>query len=279
MMALLVVERRHWRELHRRTLFRRWLVWLAIAPIYTLSVLAGQLTALLLVSLLVFQGLREYARLVSLDPVYRAVLLAMGLIAGPVAVLSFEFFLALPPVLLVIATLQPLLLQNVRTGVRQLAFAALGWGYLPLLLDHFLLMHQYVPGGPGILLTLGLAAALSDIAAFTVGNLLGSHKLAPALSPNKTWEGVLGNLLGAYLGVFLMGFAVPADLQALLLLTLPIVVAIGAVWGDLLESLIKREFQVKDAGTWLPGFGGLLDRIDSLIIVIPLVYYYLRLIG
>ncbi len=56
-------------------------------------------------------------------------------------------------------------------------------------------------------------------------------------------------------------------------------VAVGAVWGDLLESAIKREFQVKDAGTWLPGFGGLLDRVDSLIIAVPLVYYLVKLAG
>jgi phosphatidate cytidylyltransferase len=59
---------------------------------------------------------------------------------------------------------------------------------------------------------------------------------------------------------------------------LPVVVALGSIWGDLLESVIKREFEVKDAGAWLPGFGGLLDRIDSLIIVVPLVFYVLMVI-
>jgi phosphatidate cytidylyltransferase len=57
---------------------------------------------------------------------------------------------------------------------------------------------------------------------------------------------------------------------------LAIVVAVGAVWGDLLESLLKREADVKDAGAWLPGFGGLLDRLDSLVLVLPLSYYFLR---
>lgn len=279
LLLLLVVERHHWRELPRRTLFRRWLVWAAIAPLYALALLAGSLTTLLLVSGLVFQGLREYARVVGLTGVYRAVLLMMGLLAGPAALISVEAFLALPPILLVAATLQPLLLQDVRSGTRHLAFAALGWGYLPLLLGHLLLLHRHVPGGPGILLALGLAVALSDVGAFTAGSLLGRHKLAPLLSPNKTWEGVAGNLLGAYAGLFLMRFALPPGLEGLLLATLPVVVAVGAVWGDLLESSIKREFLVKDAGAWLPGFGGLLDRIDSLIIVVPVAYYYLRLVS
>jgi phosphatidate cytidylyltransferase len=65
-------------------------------------------------------------------------------------------------------------------------------------------------------------------------------------------------------------------LGAAALLGLALVVAVGAVWGDLLESLVKRAAGAKDAGAWLPGFGGLLDRVDSLVVVLPLSYYYLR---
>ncbi|MGZ8151980.1 MAG: phosphatidate cytidylyltransferase, partial [Methylovulum sp.] len=118
--------------------------------------------------------------------------------------------------------------------------------------------------------------ALSDNIAFAIGSSLGRHKLS-ALSPNKTWEGVAGNLLGAYLGTLLMSFALPKDVYWLLLIGLPPLIALGSLWGDLFESAIKREAGVKDAGNWLPGFGGLLDRIDSLILVAPLSYYFLRL--
>jgi phosphatidate cytidylyltransferase len=119
--------------------------------------------------------------------------------------------------------------------------------------------------------------ALSDNGAFAVGKLLGRHHLSPKLSPNKTWEGVAGNVLGAYLGTALMGFALPPEHHGFLLLLLPPIIAVGSLWGDLFESAIKREAGVKDAGTWLPGFGGLLDRIDSMILVAPLSYYFLRL--
>jgi phosphatidate cytidylyltransferase len=166
-----------------------------------------------------------------------------------------------------------------RAGVRHLAFAALGWGYLAWFLAHLVLTHEYVDGGPGILLAMGLAIAMSDVGAFTVGKIFGRHRIAPRISPNKTWEGAAGSFLGAYLGVALMAFALPDGSFWLLAATLPLVIAIGAVWGDLVESAIKREFEAKDAGTWLPGFGGLLDRIDSLVLVAPLTYYSVKLIG
>jgi phosphatidate cytidylyltransferase len=160
--------------------------------------------------------------------------------------------------------------------MRMLALAALGFAYLPLLLGHVLLIDVWVPGGPGLLLALGLSMALSDVGAFTAGRLFGRHRLASLVSPNKTWEGTVGNVIGAYAGAALMHFAFPADLIPPAAAALPLVVAIGCVWGDLIESLFKREFGLKDAGTWLPGFGGLLDRIDSLIVVAPLSYYLVR---
>jgi hypothetical protein len=92
--------------------------------------------------------------------------------------------------------------------------------------------------------------------------------------PDRASDGVLLVCAG-YAGVALMAFALPSAGRPVVLL--PLVVALGAVWGDLLESLMKREFGVKDAGAWLLGMGGLLDRIDSLIVVAPLAYYFLRL--
>jgi phosphatidate cytidylyltransferase len=278
LLLILAARRGRLGGLRDDVLFRRWAVWAAIGPLYLLAVLAGSLVWLLLVSLLVWQGLREYGRLVRLPALYRRVLLGLGVGVGPLLAWSPGRTFELLPLLLLVGTLPPLLTQDVRAGITRLALATLGFAYLPLLLGHLLLLQATVPGGPGLLLVLGLAVALSDVGAFTVGTLLGRHPLSPSISPNKTWEGLGGNLLGAALGCQLLAFALPNDLAGVLLLALPLVVALGAVWGDLVESLLKREFGAKDAGDWLPGFGGLLDRVDSLVVVAPLTYYLVRLL-
>jgi phosphatidate cytidylyltransferase len=270
--ALLVERRRGW-ALARRPLLQKWLSWAAIAPLYGLAILGGALPAALLTLALSLQCLREYGRLAGLPARYRFVLLALGALAAPAALLSPGALLALPPLLLLLATLQ-LLVRPGEHDIRPLALAAFGWGYLALLPAHLALLHR-LPGGAGLLLTLGLAVALSDVAAFTLGKLVGRHPLAPRLSPSKTWEGVVGNLVGAAAGVGLMAFAWPAGLTWPAALGLAALIGLGCAWGDLAESAVKRSFAAKDAGAWLPGFGGLLDRADSLIVVLPLVFYAL----
>jgi phosphatidate cytidylyltransferase len=258
-------------------LFRRWRTWAVIAPLYVLCVLGGQVTTLLLVAFLVFQGLREYGRLVGLPASYQRTLLAMGLLSLPVAVVWPDRYYLVTPLFLIVATLQPLVSGDVRDGVRHLTFTVFGWALIAWFLGHLLLIQAQVEEGSGFLLAIGLATALSDVGAFTVGKTLGRHQMAPVVSPNKTWEGVAGNILGAYLGAGLIWYVLQPQSLPLAIVALPAVIAVAAVWGDLTESAIKREFEAKDAGSWLPGFGGLLDRIDSLLLVAPLSCFFLVL--
>jgi phosphatidate cytidylyltransferase len=274
LLGILIAERGNPGKVFSGSLFRRWRTWAVIAPVYVGAVLAGPLTILVLALALAVQGIREYAQLVDLPTLYRNVLIAMTLLTLPAALVSLELYLAITPLLLIVATLQPLLTQNVQTGTRHLAFAALGFGYIPWFLGFLVVLPTRVSGGDGLLLVLALGVALSDVGAFAIGSAFGRHKLAPTLSPAKTWEGMVGNLVGAVLGTALMWFVLPEWLPMPARLGLPVVLSIAAVWGDLVESLLKREFAVKDAGVWLPGFGGLLDRIDSLLLAVPLTFYY-----
>ena len=277
LLAIVAIVRGRVLRLGQNVLFQRWRTWAVIAPIYVLAVLGGSVPTMLFIVALTFQGLREYGHLTGMPKPYRLVLYAMAIVVAPSALISMDVYYLLPPLLLTIATVQPLVFDE-PDGIRHLAFAALGWGYLAWFLSHFVLIAHWIDGGPGILIALGLAVAMSDVGAFVVGKALGKHQLAPRISPNKTWEGIIGNVLGAYAGVAILSFALPFDIRIALMIGLPLLVAIGAVWGDLVESSIKREFGVKDTAAWLPGFGGLLDRIDSLLVVTPLTYYFVRLL-
>jgi len=118
----------------------------------------------------------------------------------------------------------------------------------------------------------------SDTFAFFIGRALGKHKLAPSISPGKTWEGAFGGLLGgALLGLF---FILPTPLSLSPFLNWWQVAALGALvsavgqCGDLVESLLKRNTGVKDSGTLFPGHGGALDRMDSVLFAVVVVYYW-----
>ncbi|HET9920446.1 MAG TPA: CDP-archaeol synthase, partial [Ktedonobacteraceae bacterium] len=117
----------------------------------------------------------------------------------------------------------------------------------------------------------------SDTGAFFTGRLLGRHKLAPRISPGKTWEGVGGGLVLGTIATVL--FSRPLGIPWYLSVVLGIVISIVAVVGDLAESLIKRQTHVKDSGQIMPGHGGMLDRIDSLLFAVIVVYFFSLIVG
>jgi phosphatidate cytidylyltransferase len=138
--------------------------------------------------------------------------------------------------------------------------------------------------GPSLLLFLFMAVWCGDVAALYIGRAFGRRKLAPKLSPNKTWEGsvasVAGSILITLLLVWVSGLLVARNIESLSYpgpilhwITLAILVNIGAQLGDLVESAIKRGAGVKDSGHLLPGHGGMLDRIDALLLAAPLLWY------
>jgi phosphatidate cytidylyltransferase len=122
-----------------------------------------------------------------------------------------------------------------------------------------------------------IAAVLDDVGALVVGRWLGRHPLAPEVSPNKTWEGLLGGSVLAIVGsVFITGHIHPWTTPKAALLG--VVIAVVAPVGDLCESLIKRDLSLKDMGSVLPGHGGMLDRFDALLFALPATYFLVRLV-
>lgn len=155
------------------------------------------------------------------------------------------------------------------------------------LLGSFMIQHRWLDGshhGVIPLMILVATAKGADTGAYTVGRLFGKHKLWPVLSPSKTVEGALGGLIFAVIAAALVvGFARMALHTAVLswkeTIGYGIVVGTAAQLGDLMESMIKRDGEVKDADTIIPGFGGLLDILDSLLFAGPVGYGYWLLFG
>lgn len=157
------------------------------------------------------------------------------------------------------------------------SFFALGYVALPLSLLNVIMSIT----APRLLLGVFIFIWLYDTGAYCVGMLLGRHRLFERISPKKSWEGVIGGIVACVAGSYATHywfdefFQVP---ELTVWVGLSVVIAVFATFGDLVESLIKRTVGVKDSGHILPGHGGILDRIDSLLLVAPAVLIYLQLI-
>ena len=157
------------------------------------------------------------------------------------------------------------------------SFFALGYIALPVALLNCIVSIT----APRLLLGIFMFIWLYDTGAYCIGMLLGRHRLFERVSPKKSWEGVIWGVAASVAGAYVTYYWFDEFFQVPELATwvgLSVVVAVFATFGDLVESLIKRTVGVKDSGNILPGHGGILDRIDSLLLVSPAVLIYLSLI-
>lgn len=158
-----------------------------------------------------------------------------------------------------------------------LAYSYMGQMYIALPLG-LMSMYYTLADGKALLMIMFVMIWLNDTGAFLVGSMIGKHKLFPRISPKKSWEGFVGGVVFAILAGILGKILLPVYFESITLVGLAglgLVVGIFATWGDLAESLIKRTLGVKDSGNILPGHGGILDRIDSLLLVVPASLLYL----
>ncbi len=121
-----------------------------------------------------------------------------------------------------------------------------------------------------------LAIMSADAAAYAGGRLLGRHQLAPSVSPNKTLEGALFGWLGGFGATIALDQILNLDVEIWPLVLLALVLPVISQLGDLVESLFKRAMDVKDSSNLIPGHGGVLDRLDSLLFGLPVVYFFLQ---
>jgi phosphatidate cytidylyltransferase len=243
----------------KRELIDKWASWMVIAPVFGIPIWLGKGPTAVVAALVAVVAVVEYARLVKLARADAAVLLVLA-VCYPLAAWLRPALLGLAPIVVVACALPSVLGGDVERGVKRTLFTGFGSIWICWALAHLVML-----GADAFLVCLAVAA--TDVAAWCGGKGLRRFRWArhplSRLSPNKT----VGGLFGAFVGAFLI-----LTLLGTISVGLLIAVAFGGLVGDLLESMMKRDAQVKDVGSWLPGFGGLLDRIDSLLVVLPLAY-------
>jgi len=244
-------------------------------------IFAGRVPTIIGITLLAAFGFKEFARASGL---YRDWWMTGAVYAGIATVGAaslmthprgeepgtgwYAFFVAVPVFAIALILLVPILRNRARGELQRMSLGIVGFVYIGWMFGHLGFLANAV-NAYGYLLYVIFATELNDVAAFTFGRLFGRHPLRSEISPKKTWEGALGALAVSMVLPWLLRFSFPEFGSWQLILT-GLIIGIGGQLGDLSISVIKRDIGTKDMGALIPGHGGILDRIDSLIYVAPL---------
>ncbi len=259
--------------------------WWVIFGLVGGSMLAGRVAVIVLFGLVSFMAMREFVTLAQTrEADHRALLVSFfaivplqyALVAdrwyGLYVILVPVYAFALIPTLVVLAGKTEGFLGRVSSIQWSLMVCVYSLSYLPAIMD--LELHGFADRGVQLLVYLILVTQLSDVAQYTWGKLLGRRAIAPSVSPNKTWEGFLGGVGSTtLLGVALTPIT-PFSLWQSALMAL--IAGLAGFCGGLVMSAIKRDRGVKDFGALIPGHGGVLDRVDSLVFAAPLFFHLTR---
>lgn len=258
--------------------------WLVMAPLLLGCIFAGRVVVIVFFCVVAGLGFKEYARATGLyqdwwmtGAVYLGII-ALGitsLVQQPQGVEPgqgwYGLFIVLPVYAVALIVLIPILRNQVQGQLQCMALAIVGFIYIGWMFGHLVFLAN-ATNAYGYLLYVLFATEINDVAAFTFGKIFGKHKFRSNISPKKTWEGALGALCVSLALPWLLRFSFPHFGTLQLVLT-GLIVGVGGQLGDLATSVIKRDIGIKDMGAGIPGHGGILDRIDSLIYVAPLFFH------
>jgi len=259
--------------------------WLIMVPVTLFAIFLGRIPTIIFFTTLSVFGFKEFARATGL---YRDWFMTgtvyLATIAVGVCTLAIDpatghpgwygVFMALPVYAIAGILLVPILRNAVQGQLKFIALAIVGFIYFSWMFGHLAFLANSKFAYPYLFYVL-LAVELNDVAAFTFGKLFGRHQMRSQISPKKTWEGSLGALGVSLILPWLLHFTFP-HLAPRELILAGLIVGVGGQLGDLAISVIKRDLGIKDMGAAIPGHGGILDRIDSLIYVAPLFLHMVR---
>ena len=195
--------------------------------------------------------------------------------AGLAVDIEFATVICLVPILGICQLFAP----KSNGSIAPMASTLFGIIYVALLLSVLQMIRYFDDQGHWWLLYFIVVSKMSDTGAYCVGSLIGKHKMIPRVSPGKTWEGFAGGIAFSVLASWAFFQFGPEHFQEIKIgwaLGLGAVLGVGSVLGDLIESLMKREADVKDSGSFFPGIGGILDLLDSLLFNAPIMYLVLK---
>ena len=267
------------------SVWRTYYGWLVMVPVVLAVLFAGRVATIVSIALLALFAFREFSRASGLSrDRWITAAVSVGIVAVALSSLVedpllhlpgwYGLFMALPVYVVSLILIVPITRNRAKGQLQSAALAILGFIYLGWMFSHVGFLANS-PHAYGYLLFLLLSVEANDIAAFTSGKMFGRHQLRPEISPNKTWGGALGALAFSMVLPWLLWFSFPHFGPVQLVLA-GLIVGVGGQLGDLTISMIKRDIGVKDMGSLIPGHGGLLDRIDSLIFAGPLFFHMVR---
>ena len=258
----------------------RMLTGFIMGTIVMLCIIWGDLALLVLLAFMLVMGSREYVKMLNhkgFYPSLKVIYLTEAILATVVYCKRFDL-VAITLTICAMCSFMWVLFRGRQPYIANVATTLLGmvycgWFPLHLIFLRDLSCDKY-DSGLGFVVLMFTAILMTDVGCYYVGTKFGKRKLAPVISPNKTIEGSIGGMVCAVIGAVIIGLFI--DLPWYISVFAGIMCTIFAQIGDLCESLIKRDAGVKDSGTSLPGHGGFLDRTDSFVLTIPVMYYFCK---
>ncbi len=242
-------------------------------PDWAFSILVCALTFLVMAELTKVLRLETKPLVVIANYVFAAAYMVLGFLNKEIA----STLIPIITVLFIITLMIIAILDNGRVKFSDVCASIFLVFYSVVLLMHLTFIRN-LDNGVALLFMALIGAYVTDTGAYFTGMLMGKHKLIPSISPNKTVEGAIGGIVWTLVGFIIYGIVMwkmGHDVNFLLLVALSVICSVVSQFGDLSASVIKRNFSVKDFGNVIPGHGGFVDRVDSLMFVAPVVYYFI----
>lgn len=258
----------------------RMLTGFIMGSIAMVCIMLGGIALLGLLAVVIFFASKEYVKILEHKGFYPSlkIMLASEALLAIITYFDRTEYVALALTLCTFAAFLWVLFRGRQPYIANVSTTILGFvycGYFPLHLQLLrdISSEQY-NDGLGFVVMMFTAILLTDVGCYYAGTRFGKHKLAPVISPNKTIEGSVGGAICAVTGALIVGYFI--GLEWYLSVIAGLICTVFAQIGDLCESLIKRDAGVKDSGNSLPGHGGFLDRTDSFVFTIPVMFYFCK---